>query len=655
MRSDPAPLLDHAQALHNRGGTEEAEALYRRLITDFPKTAEAAKALTNLGVIRHQQGKLDEALDLHARALALSPDLAEARCNRGDSFSDMGRLEEAEADFAAAARLAPGLAPAWFNRGNMLMRLGRPAEAEPCYRRARDLLPHLAVVPALLATALIEQGRGGDAIDAMRAAVELAPDDWQLRSDLGALLQQEGQIAAAKESLRTAIALRPSYAPAHYNLGNAYYGEGLAAEAAACYRQALEINPRLIQAACNYLNCLHYLPGLDGAEIARIHRRVVGRWPQAPLVCHSNGRDAGRALRIGYVSSDFIRHPIGLLMRPVLTHHERSKVFVACYHLRHQSDAVTAELKAATDLWREAAHLDDEALERLIRSDAIDILIDLDGHTAGNRLTLFARKPAPLQVSWLGYPFTTGLAIMDYVLMDRATVPETAEAWFSERVAILPVSRLCYQGPATPEPAPPPVLTKGFITFGSFNNIAKLSPAVIDAWADILNRVPSSRLLLKWPHLAQTESADRLLAAFADQGIEPGRIELRGNSPPEELMAEYGDLDIALDPFPYCGAFTSCEALWMGVPVVTWPGKRPFSRQTLALLTSIGLDRELACADLDAYKERAVALAADPHRLSQWRRELRPAMARTIGDAVAHVTALEDFYRRIWSEWCAAP
>ncbi|WP_242443069.1 tetratricopeptide repeat protein [Magnetospirillum sp. 15-1] len=650
MTSDPALLLQQAEALHNQGRVEEAESLYHRIVEPSPL---AARALTNLGVIAQQRGQADTALELHRRALDLAPDLAEAWCNRGDLLSDLGRLEEAETDFARAAALSPGLAPAWFNLGNTRMRLDRAAEAEPCYRRTAELLPQLSLAHAQLARCLDALGRAAEAADSMEAAVRLAPGDWRLLTDLGAMRQQAGRIRAAQDSLRAAISLRPGHAAAHYNLGNAFYGEGRAAEAAACYRAAWNMDSRLVQAASNYLNCLHYLLEMSGEEIGQAHRQVMNRHRVPVPAQYANTPEPGRVIRVGYVSADFRRHPLGLLMRPVLKGHDRGRIFAACYATRPGGDDVTGELRGNAHLWRDVAGLDDDGLARLIQDDGIDILVDLDGQTAGNRLGLFAAKPAPVQVSWLGYPFTTGLATMDYTLMDRATVPPEAEAWFRETVALLPGSRLCYQGPDTPEPAEPPMLARGFVTFGSFNNIAKLNDAVIGSWSRILSRVPASRLLLKWPHLAQAEVAKRFRDAFAAHGIAPERLELRGNSPPEQLLAEYREVDIGLDPFPYCGAFTSCEALWMGVPVVTLPGPRPFWRQTLALLSAMGMETELARPDMAAYEDLAVALAGDPPRLTRLRHALRPAMKRGIGDGAAHVAAVEAFFRQAWIGWCA--
>lgn len=653
MASDPSSLLERAQDLHRTGGLHEAESLYRGLIRTWPLSPQAARALTNLGLIAQEQGRGSEAQSFHDRALELAPNLAEAWCNRGDLFSDLERLSEAEADFARAAALKPDLAPAWFNRGNVLMRMGRTEDAEPCYRRAAELLPALPLVRAQLARCLDSLNRPAEAAEVMEEAVRLSHGDWCLLSDLGALQQKAGRYADAKETLRTAIGLRPSHGPAHYNLGNAFYGEGLADKAAACWRTAWDIDPKLAQAASNHLNALHYLPKVSGEETARAHWRTMDRLRAAEAGHeHLNTPDPDRVLRVGFVSADFRRHPVGLLLRPVLPRLRGDRLFLAAYSTGTAEDEVTAELRAACDLWRDCAGLDDVHLARRIRGDLIDVLIDLDGHTAGNRLGTFALRPAPVQAGWLGYPFTSGLATMDYILMDRATVPEEAEPWFREKVVILPGSRLSYVGPDRPEPAPPPMPAKGFVTFGSFNNIAKLNDEVAAAWTSVLKRVPGSRLLLKWPHLAHADVAGRIRALFAGLGIGPERLDLRGNSPPESLMAEYGEIDVGLDPFPYSGAFTSCEALWMGVPVVTLPGPRPFSRQTLALLEPMGLTSELARFDVASYCDLAVELAGDAERLAELRRRLRPAMRRALGDSGPLAAALSDFLHSAWTEWC---
>jgi predicted O-linked N-acetylglucosamine transferase (SPINDLY family) len=621
-----AALLAEARRRHQAGALAEAEALYRRLL-DGPLAAPAA---TGLGLIV-EVGDPAAGLALHDRAIALDPDLAEAWCNRGDLHYQADRLEAALADFRRAAELDPGLAPAWFNLGNTLTRLGRPGEAAEAHRQAHALLPAHPGVALQLARTLATAERWDEAAEAYAAVITLtrgAAEGWRGQA---VALQALGRMAEADDCATRAIALEPGNPLAAYTRGNGLYAQGRAAEAGDCFRRAVELAPRFAEAAANHLNCLHYRPGLDGAEVAAAHRAVAAAFARPPLpgACAPRG---GR-IRIGYVSAGFRRHPIGLLAGPVILAHDRARFHVTCYANGGAADAVTAGLRDSVDAWREVGGLADEDLATRVRADAIDLLVDLDGWTAGSRLPAFALKPAPVQASWLGYPFTTGMDAIDLVVMDRATVPEAAEAWFTERVAVLPV-RFPYAGARE---APEPALPSGPVTFGSFNNLAKLTPEVAALWRRILDAVPGSRLLLKWPQLACPEIAARVRGLFPDLGE---RLDLRGDSPPAQLLAEYGDVDVALDPFPYSGSVTSCEALWMGVPVVTLPGARPFSRQTLALLSAIG-HPELAAADPGAYVALALALAADRDRRAAYRQSLRAAMQAGLSDVAGFTRELE--------------
>ena len=370
---------------------------------------------------------------------------------------------------------------------------------------------------------------------------------------------------------------------------------------------------------------------------------------------HANPRDPGKALNIGYVSADFRRHPVGFFLAPVLARHDRRRFSVSCYSGRGLADDLTERLKAGADAWRSVGGLSDEALATAIRDDGIDVLVDLSGHTAGNRLTAFALRPAPVQVSWLGYFNTTGMKAIDYVLMDAETVPEGAERWFTEEVIHLPAGRFCYGPPEDAPPvAPPPVEERGRVTFASFNNLTKVGAEVVGLWARILDALPSSRLVLKWRSLGDAAVRDRYQAWFAAEGIEPNRIELQGASPHAEMLAAYGGVDVALDPFPFSGGVTSCEALWMGVPVVTWPGARPVSRQTAGFLRALGL-AELIAADREDYVAIAAGLARDRDGLTALRAGLRARMAASpLCDGVRFTRHLEAAYRDMWRRWCAS-
>jgi len=360
-----------------------------------------------------------------------------------------------------------------------------------------------------------------------------------------------------------------------------------------------------------------------------------------------------RRLRIGYVSGDLRFHPVGYFLDKVFAAHDASAVEIYCYANTVTSDAITDRLRAASHQWRVIAGLPDEAVVAQIRDDGIDILIDLAGHTDMNRLLMFALRPAPVQVSWLGYFGTAGLGAIDYTLMDKASVPPGDERWFREAIARLPYGRFCYQPHAeAPEPAAPPVCRRGYVMFGSFNNIAKIGPDVVQLWARVLDAVPRSRLLLKWTSLGEARARHRLVEAFAAAGIAEDRLELRGKSPHREMLGEYGDMDLALDPFPFGGGITSCDALWMGVPVLTLPGDRPASRQTLGFLQSLGLD-DLVAASPDDYVAKAAQWAGDADRLAELRRTLRPRMAAApLCDGPLFTRALEAALREMWRRCC---
>ena len=352
---------------------------------------------------------------------------------------------------------------------------------------------------------------------------------------------------------------------------------------------------------------------------------------------------AGRPLRVAYVSSDFCQHTVGLFVKDVLKTHDPARVMVFAYSAGQVKDWATEAIRGACRFCDVAA-LDDAALAALIRKDEIDVLVDLSGHTAGSRLTVFAHRPAPVMVSWLGYFATTGMTVMDAVLLDEWHAPNGTEAQFVESVIRLPGGRFCYTpAPFAPaEVAPPPCAANGYVTFGCFNNTAKLNAGVYEAWAQILAAVPHSRLVLKWRTLQDAGLCRSVRDAFGKLGIDSERIELRGASFHVDVLKEYADIDIALDPFPFSGGLTSCEALWMGVPVVTWPQSRVVSRQTFAFLSAIGLP-ELVAKDADDYVLIAKRLAADRNRLAALRDGMRTRMQSSpLMDVAGFTRGLED-------------
>jgi protein O-GlcNAc transferase len=641
----------------------------------------------SLGVALKGHGRLDEATAAHRRALTLKPDFVDAHNNLGNALRDQGRPREAETAYRAALALAPDLAAIHNNLGNALKDQSRADDAEACFRRAIALNADYANAHNNLGAVLTAQGRLDDAVASLRRALSLDPgyvnalynlgntyrlqDRWadaatayeraltlkpdfvQAHNNLGAVREDQGRFAEAVASFEQALALKPVFAEARNNLGNVLKEQGRLEEALECYEQVLALKPDYSEAHSNLLMSQHYVGRISNGELLAAALRFGAQFTgKAPARRFANDRSPARRLRIGYVSGDFRQHPGGFLLARVLEAHDRAGFEIFCYANQTKVDDMTRRLQGAADHWRPILGLSNAEAADLILRDGIDILVDLSGHTAKNRLSLFALRPAPVQACWLGYFGTTGLGAMDYLIMDEAAVPQGEERWYSEALVRLPYGRFCYAPPDyAPAPVDPPALRRGYATFGSFNNIAKLGPEVVNLWADVLRAAPGSRLLLKWKALDDASARRRLGEAFAGAGVGEERLELRGFSRHADMLAEYGEIDIALDPFPFGGGLTSCEALWMGVPVVTLPGDRPASRQTIGFLRHVGLEDCVAATPAD-YVARAAALAADPGRLMGLRQAMRPRMAASpLCDGAVFTPTLEAAFRQMWQRW----
>jgi protein O-GlcNAc transferase len=565
-----------------------------------------------------------------------------------------GRLQDAEACYRRVIALNPGHAEAHNNLGNVLNALGRTLEAEPHYRRTLELRPDAAAVHDNLGKVLSTLGRNEEAERSIRRALELQPDYAEAHNDLGQLLQQRGLREEAEQSYRKAAALKPALAAAHFNIGNLLFSYGRTEEAERSYREALALDPGHAETHRNLVFLLNYVPGKRPAEIYAEHRSFAARFcPPPDSLPHLNTPDAGRKLRIGYVSGDFRDHALAFFIEPVLARHDRKSFEIFCYSNYGRADAVTGRLKSVADHWREVSALNDAALATLVRDDAIDILVDLSGHTLHNRLLAFARKPAPVQATWLGYLNTTGLEAMDYRITDaQASPPGPLDALHSEKLVRLPDSQWCYRPPAgCPAVSPPPSASSGRITFAAFTNLSKIGQPTIELWARLLARVPGSQLLVVSAILASVP--DAYVERFTRHGIAPERLRLAGTMPFTDYLALHGSADIVLDTFPYSGGTTTCHSLWMGVPVVSLTGETTTSRGGASLLHAIGLP-ELVAQTPEQYLEIAAALAADPRRLAALRAGMRARMAASpLMDEVRFTRNLEQAYRSMWRAWCA--
>ncbi|NQV98128.1 MAG: tetratricopeptide repeat protein, partial [Rhodospirillales bacterium] len=486
-----------------------------------------------------------------------------------------------------------------------------------------------------------------------RPAIALNPGYAEAHNNLGNVLANQGRLSDAAASYRAAIAISPELAEAHNNLGTALKDMGRLDEALVHCNRALAIDPDAAEAHSNMLLTALYEPAQTAQSLYDLHRQWDIRHGQRPAATSApaaaRARDPARPLRIGYLSPDLRRHSVSCFLEPVLANHDRQAFTIYCYSNSLQADEVTARLRAHADNWRSVAGLADAAAARLIGDDEIDILVDLSGHTMANRLPLFSLKPAPVQVTWLGYPATTGLAAMDYRLTDALADPAGADdAWHAEKLLRLEGGFLCYQPPAdAPEIGPAPGLKNGYVTFGSCNNLAKITAPTVAAWAQILDGVPTSKLLIKAKALEDAGVRDDLTARFTALGITADRLELlpwiSGASP----LSVYNAIDIALDTFPYTGTTTICETHWMGVPTLTLSGDRHAARVGHSLNARVGLE-DWVSRSIDGYVARAVRAAAEPDLLTTLRRELRARMAEgPLCNGAAFTRRLEAAYREM--------
>jgi predicted O-linked N-acetylglucosamine transferase (SPINDLY family) len=687
--ADPNERYKQAVGHQQAGRWREAEAGYRQVIALAPGHWAAHG---NLGVVLSAQGQIEAAVASLRRAIELNADYALAYNNLGVALRRLGRQSEAVDSFRNAVRLQPEWPEGLANLGGTLAALGRNDEAELICRRAIALKPEHGPAHINLAMALRGRGRLGEGIEACRRGVELAPSNPEGHNNLGGLLQGMGRLGEAVAAYRQALLLAPRYAVAHNNLGAALQAQGHFTEAIASYRQAIagkpdyaeaynnlgvaqtqsgetaaaiascrraiQLRPDFADAHSNMLYAMQYDPAANSASLLEAHRGYDRQFGVPAALCgaaHTNDRAVDRRLRVGYVSPDLGQHPAGYLTLPVFAAHDHAQFDVFVYSDRLNEDDLTRRLRALVSTWRETAGLNHAALADCIRADAIDILVDLSGHMGSNRLPMFARRPAPAQASWAGYVGTTGLSAIDYLIADAHVIPVGSEAGHAERIVRLPDGYLCFAPPDFDVPSgPPPAPTRGHITFGCLNNLAKLNRDVAALWARVLARVPAARLVLKTSALGDAAIRERCRAMFTQAGVAPERLELLGSSPRPQALAYYNEIDIALDPFPYTGSTTTFESLWMGVPVITLVGERFAARQSYTHLLNAGYG-EFAAMTEDDYVDRAATLAGDLPRLAALRRDMRArVIASPLCDGARFTRGLVAAYRAMWADYCAA-
>jgi len=647
-------LRQHGDSLFSKGRVAEAIDCYQQALILIPDYAEV---YNNLGMALKHQNRLEAAIECYQKAFKFKPDYAIACNNLANALIESGDLCAAKTNYENALALQPDVPEVYNNLGNLLTELGHIEDAVAKFQTALKLKPDYVEAFCNLGNAFQKKKAFDDAIRCYQSALKYDQNYYKAYNNLGNAYQQNGELSRAVDCYQLALQLHPDYADAHNNSGNARVDMGKLPEALECYRKALLVDPSFVVARSNLLLTLNYQSNSDllsGYFSARSWWQHHGL-PVYKSVNHKNGAESIRRLKIGYVSPDFRQHSVSFFYLPLIRHHNRQLVEVFCYSDVKSSDDVTDEIMTSADEWRPISGLPDEAVAEQVRTDGIDILVDLSGHTAGNRLLVFARKPAPLQITWLGYPNTTGMPVMDYRLTDDiADPPGQSDQYHSETLIRLPDGFLCYSPPDdAPQVSGLPARQTGRITFGSFNNLPKINEAVIALWSRLLLQVPQSDLVLKSKQFADTKVRQRFVDLFASHGIDAKRITLLPRvATTAGHLALYHQVDIGLDPFPYNGTTTTCEALWMGVPVISLRGDRHAGRVGASILTRVGL-KELVAESEEHYVEIGMKHAGNLAGLEKLRTDIRTRMkASALCDGKLFAHNMENSFQMVWKNWC---
>ena len=680
-------LFQQAVSLFHQGHLDDAEALLQQILTQAPNSADANHLLgiiamehgqddlacqlfnraigcnpqeavyyANLAYALQRGGRLEAALVAYERSIELNPEDAEVHTSHAVVLKDLGRLQEALAACERSIQLDPDYAGAQNIRGNVLRLLGRFDAALDAYEKAMQFNPAFAEARANCGIVLRELGRLEEARVSCEQAIRLNPDFAGAHNMLGTVLCDLGYLEKARAACERAIELDPAYAEAHNIHGNVLRDMGLPLESEVSYRRALELQPAYAQAHSNLLFLLvgqAHLPPDSMLDELRRWDRVHGQAGRlCPVAVHARETLSGRRLRVGYVSSDLYAHVVSHFFEPLLVAHDRSTFEIFCYDTNEKAPDVTTErLRGLAEHWRRVGDTTDAELASLIHADGIDILVDLAGHTGGNRLKAFTYRPAPVQATYLGYFASTGLEAMDYWITDAVLHPADTTEPSVERIVRLPRCWVCYQPPAEAPPVSPCPNTDERVVFGSFCNLSKLNPAVIRTWAELLRRLPGSRLLLMDKPLVEVQTRQRLAERFAQEGISAEQLMLRAGVPYIQYLSTYAEIDIVLDPFPRTGGTVTAEALWMGVPVVTLAGRYYVERISASKLTALGLE-DLITRSQEEYLDRAVSLARDPAGRMELRLGLRERMRQSpLCDGAGLASAMEDAYRMMWERY----
>jgi predicted O-linked N-acetylglucosamine transferase (SPINDLY family) len=653
LRPDVAEYHSNlGNALRIVGRTDDAIAACRQAVQLQPDLALAHCHLANA---LKTKGDLEAAIAEYREAIRLLPGYAQAYNNLGSALSDQEKFREAIAEYRRALAINANYVEALSNLGGALANIERTDEAIEVCRRVLRIRPNHALAHSNLGVVLAKKLRMEEAIASYRRALQLQPASAETHCNLAGALIVKGLIDESAIESRRAIALKSDLAPAYNNLGDAQKAFGHLEEAAESYRRAIELKPDYSEAHANLVLLYNYLPGYEVNEVLAESRKWAERF-EKPLAGeikrHDNDRSPQRRLRIGYLSADFRWHPVGRFVAPLIAHHDPAQVEIYCYSDARAEDEQTAKIRQYAHAWRDSLQWSDVELAQEIRNDKIDLVVELALRTGGNRLPALARKPAPVQVTWLGYPGTTGMTTIDYRLTDpHLDPPVQGDENYSERSLRLPATYWCYEAPSDLATSPLPAESLGFITFGCLNNFCKITAGTIQTWCRLLNQLPTSRLVL---HAPLGNCREEMRGAVAANGVDPQRLEFVDRLPIRQYLEQYHRIDIALDPFPFGGGTTSCDALWMGVPLVTLAGRTAVGRAGVSILMNLQLP-ELIARSQEEYITIAVRLATDVRLLSKLRSSLRQRMqCSPLMDAPRFARDFEAALRQMWNSWRAS-
>ena len=646
----PAALQSlFAQAVQHQNARQftQAESLYKQLLTHLPTHPDIH---LNLGNVYREQNRLPDAIASYQAALTFSPNHFDAHYNLGVVFKQLNLPADAAASFQRALAIQPHSVQALTTFARLLIAHHENEKALPLLQRAVEISPNSRDALNSLAGLLTTIGRPQDAIPLARRAIATDPNFAAAHLTLGEALEKTHRLDDAANEYQRAIDLDPSFALAHAMLGSAHRLRGSPELAIASFRRAISLDPANHEFPSSLIFAMHCDPTTTPAQILAEQKKWSARHAPPPATSHANDPTPDRRLRIGYVSADFHNHAVGRNLLPLFQHHDKDAFEIFAYSNDRLEDDITTSLRSASDHWQNILPLDDAQAFDLIQSDRIDILIDLSQHTAGNRLLLFAKKPAPIQIAFAGFPGGTGLAAIDYRISDPNLDPLDHDSHYSETTLRLPHNFWLFNPTATHPVNPLPALTTGHITFGAPCNPAKINSYTLSLWSKVLAAVENSRLTLYSASHTQTA---RIHEAFSQSNIAAGRVNVIPMKPYNDYMSEFHRIDIALDPFPYTGYVTTLDSLYLGVPVLTLTGQIAVSRSSFSILTTLGLSH-LAAADEATYIRNAQKLAQDLDALNQLRQSLRQKLLDSpLTNAKLFTQNIEAIYRDVWQRWCA--